>query len=110
MELGFTKANSSNLPRVDSLMLGEFLASNKDLYSAEFRNVSSRPSYGDDAISYVQLKRDGNLCVVKSNICPEHKIHGKLYGVTLVVLLKFILALVHPWKYNVCPLLYQSVV
>ncbi|XP_063893189.1 uncharacterized protein LOC135117617 [Helicoverpa armigera] len=89
MEQGFTKANSSNLPRVDLLMLGEFLASNKDFCSAEFRNVktaaSSRPSYGDDAISYVQLKRDGNLCVVKSKICPEHKFHGKLYGVTLVV-------------------------
>ncbi|KAL0861405.1 hypothetical protein ABMA27_008949 [Loxostege sticticalis] len=70
-------------------MLGEFLASNKDFCSAEFRNVktavSSRPSYGDDAISYVQLKRDGNLCMVKSKICPEHKVHGKLYGVTLVV-------------------------
>ncbi|KAL0829617.1 hypothetical protein ABMA28_003123 [Loxostege sticticalis] len=89
MELGFTKANSSNLPRVHLLMLGEFLASNKDFCSAEFRNVktavSSRPSYGDDAISYVQLKRDGNLCMVKSKICPEHKVHGKLYGVTLVV-------------------------
>ncbi|KAH9642170.1 hypothetical protein HF086_002326 [Spodoptera exigua] len=89
MELGFTKANSSNLPQVDLLMLGEFLASNKDFSSAEFRNVKtaalSRPSYGDDAISYVQLKRDGNLCVVKAKICPEHKVHGKLYGVTLVV-------------------------
>lgn len=46
---------------------------------------SSRPSYGDDAVSYVQLKRDGNLCIVKAKICPEHKIHAKLYGVTLIV-------------------------
>ncbi|KAL0859607.1 hypothetical protein ABMA27_010738 [Loxostege sticticalis] len=60
-------------------MLGEFLATNKEFCSSEFRNVkktslSSRPSYGDDAISYVQLKREGNICTVKCKICPEHKI------------------------------------
>ncbi|CAG9785152.1 unnamed protein product [Diatraea saccharalis] len=58
MEPGFTKATSTNLPRVDLLILGAFLGSNKDFCSSEFRNVktsmSSRPSYGDDAISYVQ--------------------------------------------------------
>ncbi|GBP69047.1 hypothetical protein EVAR_39248_1 [Eumeta japonica] len=89
MEQGFTKASSSNLPRVDLLMLGQFLALNKDFCSAEFRNVkstiSSMPSYGDDAVSYVHLKRDGNLCIVKSTICPEHKVHAKLYAVTLIV-------------------------
>ncbi|CAG9759600.1 unnamed protein product [Ceutorhynchus assimilis] len=47
--------------------------------------MSSRPSYGDDAVSYVQLKREGNLCTVKGKICPEHKVHAKLYGVTLIV-------------------------
>ncbi|CAG9788303.1 unnamed protein product [Diatraea saccharalis] len=40
---------------------------------------------GDDAISYVQVKREGNLCIVKGKICPEHKVHAKLYGVTLVI-------------------------
>ncbi|KAL4710789.1 hypothetical protein ACJJTC_009338 [Scirpophaga incertulas] len=59
MELGFTKANSSNLPQMDLLMLGEFLASNKDFYSAEFRNAKTAAS--------------------------SRPIHGKLYGVTLVV-------------------------
>ncbi|GBP79111.1 hypothetical protein EVAR_54471_1 [Eumeta japonica] len=89
MEPGFVKANSSNLPRIDLLMLGEFLATNKEFCSSEFRNVktslSSRPSYGDDAISYVQLKREGNICTVKCKICPEHKVHAKLYAVTLIV-------------------------
>lgn len=41
MEQGFIKANSSNLPMIDLLMLGEFLASNKDFCSAEFRNVKT---------------------------------------------------------------------
>ncbi|GBP77503.1 hypothetical protein EVAR_98956_1 [Eumeta japonica] len=39
----------------------------------------------DDAVSYVQLKREGNLCTIKAKICPEHKVHAKLYGVSLVV-------------------------
>lgn len=89
MEPTFVKANSSNLPRIDVLMLGDFLASNKEFCSSEYRNVktslSSRPSYGDDAISYVQLKREGNICTVKCKICPEHKVHAKQYAVTLMV-------------------------
>ncbi|KAF5272420.1 hypothetical protein FQA39_LY07888 [Lamprigera yunnana] len=45
----------------------------------------SRPSYGDDAVSYVQLKYDGKICIVKGKICPEHKVHAKLYAVSVVV-------------------------
>ena len=37
---GFIKADNANLPRID-LMMGEFLASNKDFCSAEFRNVKT---------------------------------------------------------------------
>ncbi|CAK1547284.1 unnamed protein product [Leptosia nina] len=76
MEQGFTEASSANLPRIDLMMLGTFLASNKDFCLAEFRNVktsmSARASYGDDAVSYVQVKREGNLCTIKAKICPEH--------------------------------------
>lgn len=52
-----------------------------------FHFRSSRPSYGDDAISYVQIKRDPatNVCTVKCKICPEHKVHAKLYTVTLII-------------------------
>lgn len=46
---------------------------------------SSRASYGDDAVSYVQLKRDGKLCIIKCKICPEHKVHAKLYRCIVVV-------------------------
>ncbi|GBP59738.1 hypothetical protein EVAR_36523_1 [Eumeta japonica] len=41
MEEGFTKAKSSNLPRINSLMLMDFVASKKDFYLAEFRNVKT---------------------------------------------------------------------
>ncbi|KAL3281221.1 hypothetical protein HHI36_004435 [Cryptolaemus montrouzieri] len=47
--------------------------------------MSSRPPYGDDAINYVQLKREENICTVKCKICPEHKVHAKLYADTLIV-------------------------
>ncbi|KAL3265632.1 hypothetical protein HHI36_009837, partial [Cryptolaemus montrouzieri] len=46
---------------------------------------SSRSSYGDDAISYVQLKWEGKICTVKCKNCPEHRVHAKLYTVTLIV-------------------------
>ncbi|GBP80782.1 hypothetical protein EVAR_54227_1 [Eumeta japonica] len=32
-----------------------------------------------------RLKRDGKICTVKGKICPEHKVHAKLYAITLVV-------------------------
>ena len=41
MNPGLIKADSANLPRIDLLMIGEFLASNKDFCSAEFRNVKT---------------------------------------------------------------------
>ncbi|GBP66541.1 hypothetical protein EVAR_51066_1 [Eumeta japonica] len=50
-----------------------------------FDHWSSRPSYGDDAVSYVQLKREGDICIVKCKVCPEHKVHAKLYSVTLIM-------------------------
>ena len=43
MDPGFIKANSANLPRIYLLMMGEFLVSNKDFCSGEFRNVKTSP-------------------------------------------------------------------
>ena len=43
MDPGFIKADSANLPKIDLLMMGEFLASNKDFCSAEFCNVKNIP-------------------------------------------------------------------
>lgn len=39
MESGFIKANSGNLPKIDSLMVANFFATNKDFCAAELRNV-----------------------------------------------------------------------
>ncbi|GBP33908.1 hypothetical protein EVAR_23254_1 [Eumeta japonica] len=51
MEEGFTQANSTNLSRVDLLMLSEILASNKDFCSAEFRNVKSTIAVSWNAVT-----------------------------------------------------------
>lgn len=41
MEEGFIKADSSNLPKVDSAMLSEFLIKNANYFSAEMKNVKA---------------------------------------------------------------------
>ncbi|RVE43633.1 hypothetical protein evm_011717 [Chilo suppressalis] len=41
---------------------------------------STRESYGHNAIGYVQIKRDGELCTVKSRVTPEHKLETPFFG------------------------------
>ncbi|GBL87998.1 hypothetical protein AVEN_133670-1 [Araneus ventricosus] len=45
---------------------------------------SAKESYGDNAIGYVQVKRDGDLCTVKGRIMPEHRVRKKAHSVVLV--------------------------
>lgn len=45
---------------------------------------SERESYGDSAVGFVQVKRDGNICVVKARITPEHNVRQKCYAVEAV--------------------------
>ncbi|XP_022900417.1 uncharacterized protein [Onthophagus taurus] len=89
MEAGFMKADSSNLPAVNAFMVHTFYCKNLNFMSAEIKNVkterSSKDSYGDDAIGNVQLKRADGLCIVKALITPEHRIHQKGYGVTIII-------------------------
>ncbi|KAJ8916480.1 hypothetical protein NQ315_014700 [Exocentrus adspersus] len=106
LEEGYVQAVSDNLPKVDFTMVYDFFLQNADFLSAEMRNVKTdRPrfiphklrigliptlmdkfeivllSYGDNAVHYVQLKRDGPVCTVKGKITPEHKIRKKAYTV-----------------------------
>ncbi|KAK2578407.1 hypothetical protein KPH14_012739 [Odynerus spinipes] len=48
-------------------------------------SLACRESYGDEAIGYVQLKREKSICTVKCRICPEHKVRSKAYSVTLIL-------------------------
>ncbi|CAH2088602.1 unnamed protein product [Euphydryas editha] len=77
-----------NFLKADSGKVGLF-KNNSDFYSPELRNVKTviagRESYGDDAIGYVQLRRESGICTLKGKICPEHKVRASAYNVTMVV-------------------------
>ncbi|TGZ44746.1 Uncharacterized protein DBV15_12906 [Temnothorax longispinosus] len=72
-------------------MVFEFIKQSDKFNAAEVRNtkaaMSSRESYGDQAIGYVCLKRDGSLgtCIIKCKVCPEHRVRNKGYSVTLII-------------------------
>lgn len=44
---------------------------------------SSRDSYVENAIGYVEVRRYGSLCEVRSKVVPEHKLSSKYYTVTV---------------------------
>nr|CAI5831935.1 unnamed protein product [Callosobruchus analis] len=46
--------------------------------------LAGRDSYVEDAIGYVQVKREGTKCIVKCRVTPEHKVKSKPYHCTLV--------------------------
>ncbi|RVE53270.1 hypothetical protein evm_002103 [Chilo suppressalis] len=87
MDEGFNKGQSDNLPKIDGLMVAHYLAVNNDFFAVEMRGVkmqrSARESYGDDAIGYVQVKRDGDVCTIKCRITPEHRVRTKPYHCSL---------------------------
>ena len=37
--------------------------------------------YGNSAIGYVQVKREGNVCKVLGDVVPEHKVKSTCYEV-----------------------------
>lgn len=46
---------------------------------------ASREEYGDNAVGYVEVKREGPLCTVQCRICPEHRVRAKNYLVCLTL-------------------------
>jgi hypothetical protein len=38
---------------------------------------STRKNCGDAANEYVELKREASTCVVKGQICPEHRVQAR---------------------------------
>ncbi|XP_053622229.1 uncharacterized protein LOC128681925 [Plodia interpunctella] len=86
---GFQVTDSRNLPKVDHLMLMQYMHENECYNVAETRSakalLASREAYVESAIGFVEIKCEGNLCTVKCRVTPEHKIKGKLYPVTAVI-------------------------
>ncbi|GBN51433.1 hypothetical protein AVEN_151278-1 [Araneus ventricosus] len=85
---GFAKGQSDNLPKIDSMTMFSFLGKNPDFMGAEIRGIktkrSGRESYGDYAVGYVRVRKDGNLCTVKAKVTPEHSLRKKSYDVKLL--------------------------
>lgn len=46
---------------------------------------SARESYGDDAVGYVQLSREGGVCTLKCKMCPEHKVRASGYDFSMKI-------------------------
>ncbi|XP_036141931.1 uncharacterized protein LOC118648772 isoform X2 [Monomorium pharaonis] len=86
---GFVQAKSDNLPKMTVVMLSDFFTQSECFNIAETTGVkaerSKREEYGDNAIGYVELKREGSICTVRGKICPEHKIRSKPYTVFLKI-------------------------
>ncbi|XP_047524826.1 uncharacterized protein LOC125062752 [Pieris napi] len=78
---GFIKAKSDNIPEVDIFMITDFFLNDVRFNSAEVRvakvSRSSRESYGNKAIGYVQLSRKNIICTIYLDVCHlgEHLKH-----------------------------------
>ncbi len=77
------KANSDNLPLVDIVMVANYIAKDGNYISPEIVNVKAirngRESYGESAISHVQVKRTGDIYSVICGVAPEHNVTSKSY-------------------------------
>ncbi|XP_043478494.1 uncharacterized protein LOC122513004 [Leptopilina heterotoma] len=89
LDPGFEKADTTNLPKLSVFMVYEYITNNERYNAPEVRGVkatlSSRENYGDSAIGYVCVKRQGKICTLKGRICPEHRVRNKNYTVTLKI-------------------------
>ncbi|KYN19384.1 hypothetical protein ALC57_08300 [Trachymyrmex cornetzi] len=70
-------------------MIADYFINNECYNVAESSGAkikrSERVNYGDSAVGYVQLKRDGNICTVQGKVCPEHRVNSKAYIVKMLV-------------------------
>lgn len=88
-KLGFIKADSSNLPKLDVLAVYDFITSDIRLTLSESRQCKTSQStsekYGENAIGYVEVAREGNVCTVNGRVTPEHKVTSSPYHVTVKI-------------------------
>ncbi|XP_046629068.1 uncharacterized protein LOC124309448 [Neodiprion virginianus] len=89
MNIGFVKAQSDNLPKVTVLMVTEFFSESECFDLVETSGVKARRAeredYGDAAVGYVELRREGQCCAVRGRVCPEHRVNSKAYAVSIMV-------------------------
>ena len=86
---GYVKATNFNLPSIDAFTLSIYTRNDSRFTDAELRGWkelrSAKESYGDNAIGYVQVKRERDICRVTARITPEHRVHATTYVVEVVI-------------------------
>ena len=74
---GFVKGNSDNLPEVNIISLGVFIAKDNNFISPEISNIKAirngRESYGESAVGYVQVKRVKHIHTVVCDVARNTK-------------------------------------
>lgn len=82
---GYAMADSRNLPKVDYMMLLQYMRENDSFNVAEIRGakvlLSSRDAYVETAVGYVEVKRENAVCFIKGRVTPEHRVRTKMYSV-----------------------------
>ncbi|XP_011686445.1 PREDICTED: uncharacterized protein LOC105449141 [Wasmannia auropunctata] len=88
-QTGFVQAQSDNLPKVTVLMVSDFFAQSEVFNIAETRGVKAKKAgnenYGDSAIGFIELNREGCFCHIRGKVCPEHRVNSKPYSVSMLV-------------------------
>lgn len=82
---GYAMADSRNLPKVDYMMLLQYMRENDSFNVAEIRGakvlLSSRDAYVETSVGYVEVKRENAVCFIKGRVTPEHRVRTKMYSV-----------------------------
>lgn len=70
---GYSVADSRNLPKVDYMMLLQYMRENDAFNVAEIRGAkfmfSSRDAYVETSVGYVEVKRESATCFIKGRVC-----------------------------------------
>lgn len=82
-------ADSRNLPKVDYMMMLQYMRDNDCFNAAEIRGakvlMSSREAYVESSIGYVEVKRERSVCFVQGRVTPEHRVRSKMYSVLATI-------------------------
>lgn len=85
----FSKAINQNLHNIDCFTVHTFYCNNPNFVNTEVKNIkfikSAHMDYINDAVGFVQICRNDNICVVSSSVTPDHKVQEKIYIVKIKI-------------------------
>ncbi|XP_063390036.1 uncharacterized protein LOC134675637 [Cydia fagiglandana] len=85
----FIRADSTNLPHMDLVMILNYYHDSDKHNAAEIRGakalLSSRDGYVENNIGYVEIQRNDTECILRAKVVPETKLRKKNYIVTVEI-------------------------